>query len=149
MNFEPIGVVRNSASRAVDENWGSVISEIQVRSEFAAGLGGLEGFSHALIVFLMHEARFDPKSHLLRRPRDREDMPLVGIFAQRAKHRPNPIGVTAARIIRVEAATLVVDGLDAIDGTPVLDIKPHVPIFDAPPSPHVAEWVDRLMTGYF
>jgi tRNA-Thr(GGU) m(6)t(6)A37 methyltransferase TsaA len=149
MNLEPIAVVRNSASQARDENWGQVISEIRLRPEFAPGLAGLDGFSHALIVFLMHEARFEVESHLVRRPRDREDMPLLGIFAQRAKHRPNPIGVTAARIVRVEAASLVVEGLDAIDGTPVLDLKPHVPVFDAPGNPRVPEWMNRLMAGYF
>jgi tRNA-Thr(GGU) m(6)t(6)A37 methyltransferase TsaA len=149
MNLEPIGVVRNLASHATDENWGAVVSEVRLKPEFSGGLSGLDGFSHALVVFLMHQARFDPQSHLLRRPRDREDMPLLGIFAQRAKHRPNPIGVTVARIVKTEPSSLFVEGLDAIDGTPVLDIKPHVPVFDAPGNPWVAEWMDRLMSGYF
>ena len=76
-------------------------------------------------------------------------MPKVGIFSQRAKNRPNPIGVTAAEIVAVGHDYLVVRGLDAIDGTPILDIKPYYPHFDRIEAPRVPEWVDRLMKGYF
>jgi len=76
-------------------------------------------------------------------------MPRLGIFAQRARHRPNPIGVTTVTIERVQDGVLTVRGLDAIDGTPVLDVKPHVPVYDAPTRPRVPEWIDRLMAGYF
>ena len=97
----------------------------------------------------MHEARFDAVTHLARRPRDRTDMPLVGAFAQRSRHRPNPIGVTTAELKRLEGASLFVRGLDAIDGTPVLDVKPHVPAFDSPGHVRVPDWMSRLMEGYF
>jgi len=76
-------------------------------------------------------------------------MPEVGIFAQRARHRPNPIGVTAVKLLRREGNRLVVQGLDAINGTPVVDVKPYVPPFDAVESPRVPEWITRLMEGYF
>ena len=76
-------------------------------------------------------------------------MPELGIFAQRAKHRPNPIGVTAVRLLGVDGNVLRVRGLDAIDGTPVLDIKPYFPRFDAPGDACVPEWVERLMAEYF
>jgi tRNA (Thr-GGU) A37 N-methylase len=76
-------------------------------------------------------------------------MPLVGTFAQRARHRPNPIGVTTAELKRVEGASLFVRGLDAIDGSPVLDVKPHVPAFDSPGHARVPDWMSRLMEGYF
>ncbi len=76
-------------------------------------------------------------------------MPEVGIFSQRAKHRPNPIGVTAVPIIRIQKNELVVRGLDAINDTPVLDIKPYFPIVDSRVGVKVPEWVDRLMAGYF
>lgn len=78
----------------------------------------------------MHEASFQMEKHLNRKPQDREDMPLTGIFAQRAKHRPTPIGSTAVKIIECQKDRLIVKGLDAIDGTPVLDIKPYFPVFD-------------------
>jgi tRNA (Thr-GGU) A37 N-methylase len=76
-------------------------------------------------------------------------MPELGIFAQRAKHRPNPIGITAARVVGRDGAVLRVRGLDAIDGTPILDVKPYVPAFDRVDAPTVPEWMDRLMRGYF
>jgi tRNA-Thr(GGU) m(6)t(6)A37 methyltransferase TsaA len=76
-------------------------------------------------------------------------MPLVGIFAQRARHRPNPIGITSVRLLEVKANSLVVQGLDAIDGTPVLDIKPYFPQYDCVADAQHPEWVDRLMADYF
>ena len=75
-------------------------------------------------------------------------MPLVGIFAQRGKDRPNQIGMTAVEVLSVSDDALVVRGLDAIDGTPVLDIKPYYPMYDRRDA-RVPEWVDRLMDGYF
>src|SRR5258706_15110904 len=132
MELTPIGFVSNRVVDPKDEDWGAVVSEIRLRPELGGGLRGLQDFSHAVVVFLMHEARFDPGAPLTRRPRDRADMPALGIFSQRARHRPNPIGVTTVAVERVEGATLVVRGLDAIDGTPVLDVKPHFPVYDAP-----------------
>lgn len=96
----------------------------------------------------LHEAKFIPEKHLIRRPRGLADMPLVGIFAQRAKDRPNPIGITAVRVVSVADGVLTVEGLDAIDGTPVLDIKPYYPAYDRR-NASVPEWVDRLMRDYF
>src|SRR5262245_8943659 len=149
MNLNPIGLVRNAVTEPTDEGWGAVVSEIRLRPELAEGLRGLEDFSHVVVVYLMHAARFEAASHLTRRPRDRSDLPLLGIFAQRARHRPNPIGVSTVPVERLEPGSLWVRGLDAIDGTPVLDLKPHAPLFDAPPHPRVPEWFDRLMVGYF
>ena len=76
-------------------------------------------------------------------------MPLVGAFAQRAKHRPNPIGITAVEILAAEGNVLTVRGLDAIDGTPVLDIKPYLPAFDRVDDARVPAWIEKLMEGYF
>lgn len=134
---------------AVDENWGEVVSEIELFGAFAPGLRGIEEFSHVVIVFFMHEATFDPSTDLVRRPRGRSDMPLVGVFAQRARHRPNRIGITAVELLGVQENRLRVRGLDAIDGTPVLDIKPYVPAFDSAPRAAIPEWLGRLMEKYF
>ena len=130
MQLEAIATIHSPVSEGVDEDWGAVVSEIQLKPELAAGLRGLDGFSHALIVFFMHQSSFNAASDLVRRARGRADMPEAGIFAQRAKHRPNPIGITAVEIVSIEGNVLRVRGLDAIDGTPVLDIKPYVPVFD-------------------
>ena len=74
---------------------------------------------------------------------------MIGIFAQRAKHRPNPIGVTAVSLVGIRDNVIEVRGLDAIDGTPVLDIKPYYPAYDKVAQAHVPEWVTRLMQNYF
>jgi tRNA-Thr(GGU) m(6)t(6)A37 methyltransferase TsaA len=146
--LEPIGTVESPVRERRDESWGAVEATIRVRADYRAGLRGLESFSHALIVTYLHEARFEAARHLVRRPRGLAEMPAVGIFAQRAKDRPNPLGVTAVRIVRVLDGALVVRGLDAIDGTPVLDIKPYYPVFDRVDGATVPSWVDQLMKGY-
>lgn len=146
--MEPVGLVRSPVAEGVDEDWGSVVAEIHLRVEYAPGLRGLEDFSHVIVVFLMHEATFS-SDDLVRRPRGRADMPELGIFAQRAKHRPNPIGLTAVRLLSVRGNVLTVQGLDAIDGSPVLDIKPYFPAFDRVEEAVTPEWVARLMEGYF
>lgn len=145
----PIGVVKCAVSEPRDDDWGEVVSEVHLDQDLAPGLVGIEQFSHALVVFWMHKSSFDGDTDLVRRPRGREDMPELGIFAQRAKHRPNPIGITAVRVVGRRGAVLTVKGLDAIDGTPVLDVKPYVPPFDTRADATVPEWMKRLMEGYF
>ena len=147
MDCRPIGTVRSSVTEPVDEGWGQVVAEIHLEPDLASGLLGLETYSHALIVFQMHLSTFDPATDLRRRPRGRADWPLVGIFAQRAKHRPNPIGVSAVKVLGVEGNVLKVQGLDAVDGTPVLDIKPYFPEYDRVEAPRVPGWVAEVMRG--
>ena len=149
MIIEPIGVLKSPVTESVDENWGSIVSEIHLAQKLAPGLTGIDQFHHIIVVFYMNQSSFDPLSDLIRRPQGRPDMPEVGIFAQRAKHRPNPIGITTVQLIKVEGNVLTVKGLDAIDGTPILDIKPYYPAFDRIEEPRVPEWVVRLMEKYF
>jgi tRNA-Thr(GGU) m(6)t(6)A37 methyltransferase TsaA len=145
-----IGTVRSSVTDKTDQQWGDVTSEIHLSPEFIAGVQGLDAFSHILVLFYMHKSAFSPQHDLVRRPQGRDDMPLIGIFAQRAKHRPNPLGVTVVRLVEIKTqGVLVVKGLDAIDGTPVLDIKPYFPAFDHKHDVVVPAWVQRLMEGYF
>jgi tRNA (adenine37-N6)-methyltransferase len=149
ISLSPIGYVSSPVTNPIDENWGDVISRIEVLEPYRPGLQGLEQFSHILVVAYLHGAAFDPRRHLVRHPRGLESMPEVGIFAQRAKDRPNPLGITAVEVLEVTPEGLSVRGLDAIDGTPILDIKPYFPVFDRVEGAHVPEWVDRLMEGYF
>ena len=144
-----IGFVENNVQEQTDLNWGSVESRIALHEAYSGGLAGLAGFTHAIVVTLLHEAKFASEKHLQRRPRNLADMPLVGIFSQRAKDRPNPIGITAVEIAAVEGDTLIVKGLDAINGTPVPDIKPYYPQYDRMDNAKVPEWVIRLMENYF
>ncbi len=148
VTLRAVGEVRSPRTTFEDAGWGAVESTIELRPEFAAGLEGLGTFSHVVVLFHMHRDPGDPEAWV-RRPRGRADMPLLGVFAQRGRMRPNPIGVTTAEIVRVEPGRLVVRGLDALDGTPVLDLKPYFPEFDRAEGARVPEWVDRLMRGYF
>ena len=149
MQLDPIGVVRSPVRDAVDDAWGDAIAEIHVEEALAPGLEGLDQWSHAVIIFFMHQATFDPATDLRRRPRGLASMPETGIFAQRARHRPNPIGISAVELAGIEGNVLRVRGLDAVDGTPVLDIKPYAPGFDSVPNAVVPEWFERLMEDYF
>jgi len=145
----PIGQVHSERDELSDEGWGEIISEIVMYPPFKEGLTGIEQFSHAIVLFWMDRAKFEQERHILRRPQGRDDMPELGIFAQRAKDRPNPIGVTTVRIVEVLPGRMLVRGLDAINGTQVLDIKPYYGCFDTGETAREPEWVKRLMTAYF
>ena len=149
LTLNPIGRVVSSVAAQTDEGWGDITSRVEVLPQYRGSLTGLDAFSHVIVVTYLHQAAFDPARHLHRRPRGLETMPDVGIFAQRAKDRPNPIGITAVRIVEVGETSVTVKGLDAIDGTPVLDLKPYYPVYDRVDDTSVPEWVDRLMKGYF
>ncbi len=146
--MNPIGYVRNTVTNKKDISWGEDSSTIVLEEQYAPGLKGLEDFSHVIILFYLDQAKYDKEKHLQRRAQNRVDMPLVGIFSQRGKDRPNQIGMTSVRIVSVCDNQLIVNGLDAVDGTPVLDIKPYYPIYDKKEA-YVPEWVDRLMEHYF
>ena len=148
MECKIIGTVKSPVTEAVDMNWGEVISEIVLEPEYAPGLLGLEDFSHLMVLTFLHEAEYNPEKHLRRHPQERQDMPLLGIFAQRARHRPNRIGVTAVEIVEVTDSSVKVRALDAIDGTPVIDIKPYVPVYDKKDAT-IPEWMEKMMKGYF
>ena len=148
IEMEPIGYVRNEVKDRKDVSWGEDTSSIVLNAEYISGLKGLEDFSHVIILYHLDKAKYEKEKHLQRRPQNREDMPLVGIFSQRGKDRPNRIGMTSVEIVSVSEGELIVKGLDAIDGTPVLDIKPYYPAYDKKDA-SVPEWVDRLMEHYF
>lgn len=143
-----IGTVKSPITEPVDTNWSEVESEVVLKPEYAPGLLGLEGFSHLLVLTFLHEAKFISEKHLRRHPQEREDMPLLGIFAQRARHRPNRIGVTAVEIVEVSDNSVKVRALDAIDGTPIIDIKPYVPLYDRRDAT-IPFWLEEMMKDYF
>ncbi len=141
MVLTPIGHVRNSIKEKMKHGWGSVESELVIESGFLNLLDGLEGFSHIIVLFQMHQVSGEVpvKVH----PQGREDLPLVGLFATRAPHRPNSVGVSVVKLLERNENGLGVKGLDAIDGTPILDIKPYLPK-DVVPDAQCPEWVSRL-----
>lgn len=149
ITMTPIGYVQNNIHEKGDEGWGKVESVINLDPVYKGGLTGLADFSHAMIITFLHEADFNPQVQLVRRPRGLPEMPLIGIFSQRNKDRPNAIGVTTVRILSVMEDNLTVSGLDAIDGTPVLDIKPYFPKFDCRENAINPDWVEQIMEKYF
>ncbi len=148
MEVKAIGTIHSPVTTAEEEHWSDVVSEIHIDSAYAPGLQGIENWSHVMVVYYMHQAPFDPEEDLVRRPRDRDDMPAVGVFARRSPNRPNGIGVTAVEVVKVEGNILTVRRLDAIDGTPVLDIKPYAPVYDSVYEPLIPVWFIRLMQDY-
>ena len=147
----PIGIVHSPVHDAVDDVWGGVDCRIALdESRFTPeSLAGLEEFSHVEVIFIFDRVQDSEIHRGSRHPRGRTDWPKVGIFAQRAKNRPNRIGVTVCRLISVDGLAVVVEGLDAIDGTPVLDIKPYMREF-APRGPvRQPAWATELMSKYW
>ncbi len=145
-----IAAVRSRRRDLSDDFWGAVEAEIVLDEAFAAdAFAGLADFSHVEILFLMD--RVDPAKVETgaRHPRERADWPLVGIFAQRGKARPNRIGLTRATIVKLEGRVLTVRGLDAIDGTPVLDVKPWMDEFAPIGATRQPAWASELMRDYY
>lgn len=145
--INPIGWVRNGIVENPAEGWGDVVSRIELRPELAEGLDGIEGFSHLMVLFWLDRVGPEYRTTLKIHPRGRKDLPEVGVFALHSQSRPNPIALTVVELMGKEApASIVVRGLDAIDGTPVLDIKSYGPSQTrlAEDSIRVPEWARRL-----
>ncbi len=145
-----IGTVRSPRKEPIDDSWGEIESTIELNSNLeSSALDGIVEFSHVEVVYVFHRMDEDSISYGKRRPRDNPAWPEVGILAQRAKNRPNRIGVSICELVGRKEMSLKVRGLDAIDGTPVLDIKPWfnelitlTPIWEP-------RWAKELMTDYF
>ena len=147
----PIGVVRSPIKEPKDDCWAGVLSVIELDPDqfTAESTAGLEQFSHVEVVFLFNRVAPESVQTGSRHPRGRPDWPIAGIFAQRSKDRPNRIGITVCKIEQVEGLRISVRELDAIDGTPVLDIKPYMAEF-APREPvRQPAWSKELMARYF
>lgn len=145
-----VGTIRATRSVAEDDFWGGTTSVIELSSELPDdSLEGLEAFSHAEVVFVFDQVRPDKIVLGARHPRNNPDWPKVGIFAQRAKSRPNRIGTTIVRILGREGRRLFVAELDAIDGTPVLDIKPVMREFLPRSEVLQPRWSVELMRAYW
>ena len=145
----PVGFVRSTRALAEDDEWDGERASIELAAPFdERALRGLDAFSHCLVVYVFDRAMWDA-SRVLRHPRGNAVWPEVGIFAQRAKDRPNRLGVTTCRILGIEGAVLHIIGLDAIDGTPVVDIKPHMREFGPRGPEHQPAWADALMQDYW
>ena len=151
VTMRPIGRVVGGRSEAVDDRWDTVTAHIALDpAEVDAGAtDGLADFSHVEVVFCFDRVDEDAVCRGARHPRGRADWPSVGILAQRAKDRPNRIGVTVCRLVGVGPRTIEVTGLDAVDGTPVLDVKPYMAEFGPRGEVHQPMWSTELMAEYW
>ncbi|MFN3859353.1 MAG: SAM-dependent methyltransferase [Caulobacter sp.] len=152
MTFQiiPVAHVRGGRVETTDDDWGASRAVIELAEGFEAdSLAGLTDFSHAEILFVFDQVRDDQIVSGARHPRGRKDWPLVGIFAQRGKNRPNRLGITVCRIVAVEGRRLTVEGLDAVDGTPVVDIKPVMTGFLPRGEVRQPAWADEIMEAYW
>jgi tRNA-Thr(GGU) m(6)t(6)A37 methyltransferase TsaA len=150
IEIEPVAWVRAERTDLEDDYWGGAISRIELAEGLdPQSLVGLEEFSHAEVIFHFDRVAPDRIVRGARHPRGNTDWPAVGIFAQRGKNRPNRLGSTVVRVVSVEGRVLVVEGLDAIDGTPVVDIKPVMREFLPHSDVRQPEWAGELMRHYW
>ncbi|MFC2004518.1 tRNA (N6-threonylcarbamoyladenosine(37)-N6)-methyltransferase TrmO [Chloroflexota bacterium] len=142
--LKAIGIVRNEVKQqppAQRDWWAEVISEVVVAPSLTEALDGLEEFSHIIVLYWMHRAAsggIPLKVH----PRGRKELPLVGLFAARTPNRPNRIGKATVRLLQRQGNILRVKGLDALDGTPVIDVKPYIPGYDSADDARVPQWMN-------
>jgi tRNA (adenine37-N6)-methyltransferase len=150
-SMQPIGYVSSPRTDVIDDDWGEMIARVSLdpdrfKPESVRGLGE---FSHIEVVYLFHRVEDGAFETGARRPRGNPDWPEVGVFAQRNKRRPNRIGVSTCELVRIEGLELTVRGLDAVDESPVLDIKPYMIEF-APRTPvRQPAWSRELMRAYW
>ena len=148
--IRPIGRVRSTRVATGDDGWDAEQASIELDDAFEPeALAGLETFSHAEIVFVFDRVAEDAVERGARHPRGNPDWPRVGIFAQRGKDRPNRLGATIVEIVSRSGRTLVVHGLDAVDGTPVVDIKPVMAEFLPRSAVRQPAWSQELMRRYW
>jgi tRNA-Thr(GGU) m(6)t(6)A37 methyltransferase TsaA len=141
--LRPIGVVRNEVRDPQVGGWPGLRSNIVLRDDLAPMLDGIEGYSHVIVVFAFHRVPEQEQRERVR-PRSDASVPEQGVLATRSQLRPSPIGVSVVRLLRRRHNILRVTDLDAIDGTPVLDIKPYFPNYDAIADAGIPEWARAL-----
>jgi tRNA-Thr(GGU) m(6)t(6)A37 methyltransferase TsaA len=146
-----IGVVRSPIKKMADDCWGGIISTIELDArQFGPDCTmGLDQYSHVEVLFLLSKIRPEKVETGARHPRGRADWPRMGLFAQRSKTRPNRIGATICKLESVAGLKIRVCELDAVDGTPVLDVKPYLKGFAPRGKVREPAWAGELMTGYF
>lgn len=143
VSVRPIGVVRNAALTPRPDGWEALRSDVIIRDDLLDALGGIEGYSHIIVVFAFDKVSESEVRERVRLGQDRR-IPEQGVLATRSQLRPSRLGVSVVRLLKRRRNILRVEGLDAIDGTPVLDVKPYFPNYDAVPDAGVPEWATAL-----
>ncbi len=144
ITLDILGRVRNSIRKKKREGWEGLVSEIVFAPTYEDALNGVEDYSHLFVLFWLSRVSKGKRRMAKIHPKSRPDLPLVGIFATRTQYRPNPIGLTLVEVLGRKKNILKVKGLDALNGTPVLDIKPISPRREFPKFSKVPTWYHRL-----
>lgn len=149
-SIKPVAFVRNTRSAVEDDYWGTVLSTIELADDLhEEALAGIGDFSHLDIIFYFDQVIDEKIQYEARHPRNNDQYPKVGIFAQRGKNRPNKLGLTTVTLREVKKRSLLVSGLDAVDGTPIIDIKPVMAEFLPKGKVTQPEWSIKLMENYW
>lgn len=142
--IQPIGIVKNSIRKPLKNGWENISSRIILDPQYEEGLEGIEAYSHIFILFWIDRLDANMKGIKKVHPKSRKDLPLVGVFATRTQYRPNPIGLTLVQMLGRKKNIIWVKGLDALDGTPIIDLKPISPRTEFPRQTRVPPWYRRL-----
>ena len=146
VSLKPIGVVRNNVFAPMMEGWEGVRSDLIFRDDLMPALDGIEAYSHIIVIFYCHLVPEEERTTGHIHPQGDQRLPEQGVLASRSQRRPSALGVAVVPLLRRRRNILRVLGLDAIDGTPVLDIKPYIPYYDSVPNARVPEWVGQPRT---
>lgn len=142
ITFKPIGKARNKVKKPMLPGWKDIVSEIVIDKKYTKGLDGIEDYSHIIIVYWMDQEK---ECHLKHHPQNRSDVPFIGVFACRCPQRPNRIAISTVELISRKENILKVKGLDILNNTPILDIKPYTPVYDKVTKSKLPLWVKRLV----
>lgn len=142
IKIKPLGRAKNNVEKPTLPGWKDILTEIVIDKRYAKGLDGLEDYSHIIVVYWMDK---EDECHLKHHPQGREDIPFVGIFACRCPQRPNRIAISTVKLVKRLGNSITVKGLDIVNGTPILDIKPYTPQYDKVSKAKVPNWVNKLV----
>ncbi|KKW20505.1 MAG: hypothetical protein UY71_C0011G0013 [Parcubacteria group bacterium GW2011_GWB1_52_7] len=142
IRLKPIGKAKNTAKKPALAGWKDLTTEIILDRKYAKGLDGIEDYSHVIIVYWMGEEK---ECHLKHHPQGRLDVPYGGIFACRCPQRPNRLAISTVKLVVRQGRRLRVKGLDILNGTPILDIKPYWPQYDRVGNVKIPAWVNKLV----
>lgn len=142
ITIKSLGLAKNKVHEPTLPGWKGVTTEIVIDKNYAKGLDGIEDYSHVIVVYWMDQEK---ECHLKHHPQVRADIPFVGIFACRCPQRPNRIAISTVELVKRKGNVLTVKGLDIVNGTPILDIKPYTPQYDWVGKAKVPAWVSKLV----
>lgn len=142
ITIKPLGLAKNKVHQPMLPGWKNIVTEIVIDKKYAKGLDGIEDYSHVIIIYWMDQEK---ECHLKHHPQGKEDVPYIGIFACRCPQRPNRIAISTVELVSRKKNSIKVKGLDIVNGTPIIDIKPYTPQYDEVKKAKVPNWVSKLI----